>query len=818
MNIGHRDKLVLLGFLSHFPVAGVAWQTLHYLVGFQKLGFDVYYVEAHGCTPSKLMRHEHDDGAARAAEYIRQIVRRVGLEHRWAYHSIYDSRCFGLSQTQLKDLYGSAAFLINLHGSHLPTPELANGNRLVYLETDPVDVEIDLFHGKTETIDYLAPHCAFFTYGENLGNPDCLVPMPERFKFIPTRQPVVLDFWPVGTGPGNGFTTIGNWRQPWREFVFKGETYRWSKHLEFQKFLGLPSRTGQRFELALSSFNEDDRQLLNSHGWEVRSGMEVSNDPDIYRDYITNSRGEFTVAKEQNIRLRSGWFSDRAVTYLAAGRPVITQETGFSKHLPTGEGLFGFSTLEEAADAVRSIEADYQRHSGAARRIAEDCFSHEVVLGKMMRDLGLSKPGGGTSSPGSLASDLVIVPISRWPTRLPERTLAYASALPVPSIQPRNVSRAPVSVVVVTHNGLPYTKMCLTTLLSNDWQSTDELIVVDNASTDGTAEFLRELEALQPGVRVICNGRNAGFAAANNQGIASAKGKTLVLLNPDTLLLPNWRKNLTRWLEDKSVGMVGPVTNRTCNEAQIDAPYRTYGELLRFAAGYTEQHATEANAIAMLAMFCVAFRRDVFDRVGPLDEQFEVGMFEDDDYSRRVGQAGLKLLCAENVFVHHFGQGSFGELCATKQYDQVFEKNRARFEKKWQTTWRPQARRITPEYSQLRRQIQSITASRLPEGSTIAVISKGDEELLKLNGHSGWHFPRTPDGAYANIYPADGPEAVEQLQSIRKDGAKYLLIPRPAFWWLEHYAEFKQHLQTRCRLAIEDPEACLVFELADSHE
>jgi hypothetical protein len=170
------------------------------------------------------------------------------------------------------------------------------------------------------------------------------------------------------------------------------------------------------------------------------------------------------------------------------------------------------------------------------------------------------------------------------------------------------------------------------------------------------------------------------------------------------------------------------------------------------------------------------------------------------------------------VFVHHFGQGSFGELCGTDQYDELFERNRRHFEQKWNTNWRPHARRITREYSQLRCQIQSITAKRLPEGSIVAVISKGDEELLKLNGHRAWHFPRANDGGYANIYPADGQEAVMQLRNIRQQGARYLLIPRPAFWWLDHYTDLKDHLRTRCHLTVEDPEACLIFDLGEAHD
>src|ERR1041385_7663200 len=238
MNIGQQEKIVVLGFLSHFPVAGVAWQTIHYLVGFERLGFDVYYVEAHGCTPGKLMQSKNDDGPARAAAYVSAIMERFGLGDRWAYHAIYDDRHFGLSRAQLKELYSSAALIINLHGSHLPTPELSASGRLVYLETDPVDLEIDLFHQKTATVEYLSPHSAFFTFGENLGRPDCLVPVPERFKFLPTRQPVVLDFWKNGADDNaTAFTTIGTWKQPWREISFKGEVYRWSKHFEFQKIM-----------------------------------------------------------------------------------------------------------------------------------------------------------------------------------------------------------------------------------------------------------------------------------------------------------------------------------------------------------------------------------------------------------------------------------------------------------------------------------------------------------------------------------------------------------------------------------------------------
>ena len=177
-----------------------------------------------------------------------------------------------------------------------------------------------------------------------------------------------MDFWQrTAAAPASSFTTIGNWRQPWRDVILDGERYSWSKHHEFLKFIDLPQRTAQPFELALSSYEPEDQEMLEEHGWQVRHALDFSIDPDAYRDYIAGSRGEFTVAKDQNVRLRTGWFSDRSATYLAAGRPVISQDTGFSNVFPTGEGLFGFSTMDEILAAVEAINSDYARHSPRRR-------------------------------------------------------------------------------------------------------------------------------------------------------------------------------------------------------------------------------------------------------------------------------------------------------------------------------------------------------------------------------------------------------------------------------------------------------------------
>jgi len=396
MHIKGPRRVIVLGTMSKMPVAGIVFITVQYLIGLKRLGFDVYYVEAHARTPSMFMNDERDDASTLAAAFIHEVMSRfdLGADH-WAFHALHDTgRCHGLSEAALNRLYRDAALIFNLHGATVPRPEHYETGRLVYIGTDPVAHEVEVFNGLQDTIDYLAPHCAFFTWGENYGHADCGVPACNRFEFVPTRQPIVPDLWePFRGAPADTFTTVGNWRQLWRPVTLNGEVYHWSKHLEFLKFIDLPRRLDQRFELALSSLDDDDRRLLIENGWRTRESLSFTTDVDAYRRYIGQSRGEFTVAKDQNVRLRSGWFSDRSASYLACGRPVVTQETGFSNILPTGEGLFPFSTMDEIEAAVERINGDYSRHCAAASRIAREWFDYRVVLPAMLEHVDC-KPAG----------------------------------------------------------------------------------------------------------------------------------------------------------------------------------------------------------------------------------------------------------------------------------------------------------------------------------------------------------------------------------------------------------------------------------------
>jgi glycosyltransferase involved in cell wall biosynthesis len=311
------------------------------------------------------------------------------------------------------------------------------------------------------------------------------------------------------------------------------------------------------------------------------------------------------------------------------------------------------------------------------------------------------------------------------------------------------------------------------------------------------------------------NDGNRGFATATNQGLALAMGDFLVLLNNDTVVPPGWLPGLVGYLANPEVGLVGPVTNRAGNEAQIDITYETFGEFLQFAADHASAHKEQSFDLRMLAMYCVAMRRAVYQRVGPLDERFEVGLFEDDDYAMRVRAAGFRVICAEDVFIHHFGQASMGRLAADGAYGRLFHVNRRRWEEKWYRDWQPYRRRRPAPYAMLVEQIRDLVEQTLPADATVAVVSKGDDALVELRGRRAWHFPRMPDGTYSGQYPADSAAAIDQLEALRDAGAEYLVFPRTGLWWLDHYHAFRDHLDARYARLADDHDIGVVYALAD---
>jgi GT2 family glycosyltransferase len=257
------------------------------------------------------------------------------------------------------------------------------------------------------------------------------------------------------------------------------------------------------------------------------------------------------------------------------------------------------------------------------------------------------------------------------------------------------IPQTKVSIVILTYNNLAYTRQCLDSVFAKTDYPDYEVIVVDNASQDETPHYLTALQAQHANLKVILSPTNTGFAGGNNLGAAAATGEYIVFLNNDTIVTPGWLGQLVAHVQDPRVGMAGPVTNSAGNESCIDVDYHLAVDDLSnlpsmeaFAERYTRTHAGESFEISMLAFMCVILRRQVFEQIGPLDERFGVGMFEDDDYAERLHAQGYKIVCAEDVFIHHWGSASFSRL-GQAAYRRLFEENRRKFEAKWGRTWQP---------------------------------------------------------------------------------------------------------------------------------
>jgi hypothetical protein len=389
-------RLIVLGAVGRIPFAGMAWEALQYLEGLRRLGHDVYYIEDTNAWPYDPELDSSSPDCAHAVSYIARVMHWAGLSERWAYRAAEpDGSIYGLSEADFKQLFMDADALINWGGSTVLRDEHRRVPVRAFLETDPGGGEILAAKGDPEVLALLNEHTHFFSWAENLGAPGCRLPAgPVTYQ--PTHMPVVLDwFTPLDVYPsrdGGGplrFTTVANWFQP-GEVEWQGEMYAWSKHHQFLKFVDLPRCLGQPVELALGSVDEDTLELLGSHGWRVVDAAPFGTELLPFREYIFNSDAEFTVAKDVYVRMRTGWFSDRSAYYLAAGKPVVTQDTAFGAFLPTGEGLFSFNTTDEIVEAFERIDSDYLRHSHAARAIAEEYFQAEAVLAKLIEGLGAS--------------------------------------------------------------------------------------------------------------------------------------------------------------------------------------------------------------------------------------------------------------------------------------------------------------------------------------------------------------------------------------------------------------------------------------------
>jgi GT2 family glycosyltransferase len=291
-------------------------------------------------------------------------------------------------------------------------------------------------------------------------------------------------------------------------------------------------------------------------------------------------------------------------------------------------------------------------------------------------------------------------------------------------------SRPTASIIILTYNNLKYTRLCLESIFAKTEAPDFEVILVDNASTDDTPAYLQSFAAQKNNVKLILNPENTGFPHGNNQGAAIAQGQYLVLLNNDTVVTEGWLSGLIRHLQDPTVGMVGPVTNSSGNETRIAVDYQQLEEMPAFARAYAQAHQSQSFEISMLPFHCVALRREIFDQTGLIDERFSLGMFEDDDYAIRLQKQGLKLLCAEDVFIHHWGSASFSALGET-EYRRLFEENRQKFEHKWGCPWQPHLYRRELQRQQIGEMIQAAARREEEISAQDMLISQRDQAIAQ---------------------------------------------------------------------------------------
>jgi len=374
-------RIVTTGLIAQYPLGGVTWDYLQYVLGLKALGHDVFYIEDTGQWPY----NPREDGLGRSCDfnvqYLAGVMARFGMENRWAYRFPWNGQWHGLSDSHRREVIETADLLINVSGTLERPYEYRSVACLAYVDTDPVFTQVKLARGQHDFRTIVDAHDVHFSFGERLP---ALAPETGH-RWMPTRQPIVLSEWNTERETRDVFSTVMNWTS-YNPLEFNGRTFG-QKDVEFRRFLDLPHQVAPTvLELAVNSgkTRRTPKELLAHKGWRLVDPAKVCPDLDSYRTYIESSKAEWSVAKNGYIEGQAGWFSCRSACYLASGRPVIVQDTGFASVFPVGEGILPFSTFEEATDAIQEVESNYSRHSAAARVIAEDWFDSGKVLGKLI--------------------------------------------------------------------------------------------------------------------------------------------------------------------------------------------------------------------------------------------------------------------------------------------------------------------------------------------------------------------------------------------------------------------------------------------------
>jgi hypothetical protein len=367
-------RILVAGIMARHPFGGVAWCSLMYLLGLRDLGHEVFYVEDTGECVYDMDANSLSRDPGYGLRHIQATLAPHGLGDRWSFVN-FDSTWHGASRDRVREFCRTAYLFINLSGgAWFWREEYLEIPRKAFIDSDPAFTQLGLAGGPASMKDFFRRFDRLFTFGANIGTPSCSVPTGE-FTWHRTWQPTVVPAWRTEAPPRDRrFSTVMTWQI--ESFTDIGG----NKDQEFVRVIDLPARVGDRFRLAVNGPHD----LLRAHGWQTVEGMPATRDAASYRRFIQESYAEFSVAKRTYVSTRSGWFSDRTECYLAAGRPALVQDTGWTAHLPSDAGVLAFSTVGEAEDGLRRIDADYERHAAAARAIAREHFDASVVLPRLL--------------------------------------------------------------------------------------------------------------------------------------------------------------------------------------------------------------------------------------------------------------------------------------------------------------------------------------------------------------------------------------------------------------------------------------------------
>lgn len=384
-------RIIVSGLVGLYPIGGVSWDYLQYVIGLARLGHDVYYHEDTWSWPYHPVEKTYTSEGNYSAEYIQHFFKMYAPEliNRWHYSHLHNLS-FGMTRASFDEIAKTADMFINLSGAGFIPEKLSSKCIKVFIDTDPGYNQIMLSekYAWSENIErwckIVAEHDVFLTYAENINGTDCLIPK-VGFNWKTTRMPIVIDLWRNHVQKSDNqlyWTTVMTWNAFKGKLLYKGIEYK-SKGSEFEKIIELPQHIKVLMKVAVGGVAAPREKLIR-YGWNVIDGPNSTRTPYQYQNLIGQSRGEISIAKHVYVAMKSGWFSCRSACYLAAGKPVVIQDTGFSKVLPTGKGILAFENVKDAVEAIKEVEYDYDKNAKVARDLAEEYFSSNIVLSDLI--------------------------------------------------------------------------------------------------------------------------------------------------------------------------------------------------------------------------------------------------------------------------------------------------------------------------------------------------------------------------------------------------------------------------------------------------